>query len=81
MTALNSELVLCPDCHFVNTPIDNLINGCDIGFTGPQFNYCSRKLHSVWEQLTTLDATIAGECKLGRFWGHSSSPHFLYLVL
>ena len=57
--ALNSELVLHPDGHFVNTLIDNLINGCDIGYTGPQFNHRSRNLHSAYQHPTTLDATIA----------------------
>ena len=40
--ALSSELVSHPNCHFVNTLLDNLTEGCNIGYTRPQFNHCSR---------------------------------------
>ena len=75
--ALNSELISYPDRHFVNTLIDNLINGCNIGYTGPQFNHCSRNLHSAYQNPTTLDAVIAEERKLGRFLGPFNQPPLL----
>ena len=72
--ALSSELVSHPDRHFVNTLLDNLTEGCNIGYTGPQFNYCSRNLHSAYQHPAILDATIAEECKLGRFLGPFDKP-------
>ena len=72
--ALNSEIVSHPDCHFVNTLIDNLINGYNIGYTGPQFNHCSRNLHSAYQHPTTLDAATAEECRLSRFLGPIDQP-------
>ena len=72
--ALSSELVSHPDRHFVNTLLDNLTEGCNIGYTGPQFNHCSRNLHSAYQHPTILDATIAEECKLGRFLGPFDKP-------
>ena len=75
--ALNSELISYPDRHFVNTLIDKLINGCNIGYTGPQFNHCSRNLHSAYQNPTTLDAVIAEERKLGRFLGPFNQPPLL----
>ena len=73
---VSSELVSHPDRHFVDALLNNLTNGCNIGYTGPQFNHSSQNLHSAYQHLTILDATIAEECKLGRFWGHLTSPHF-----
>jgi len=69
ISALNSELFSHPDRHFVNTLIGNLINGCDIGYTGPQFTHHSNNIHSAYQQPTILDATIAEECKAGQVLG------------
>ena len=77
---LSSELVSHSDRHIVNTLLDNLTEGSNIGYTVPQFNHCSRNLHSAYQHPTILDATIAEECKLGRFWGHLKSPHFPHFV-
>ena len=72
--ALNSELVSHPDRYFVNTLINSLTNGCNKSYSGPQFNHCTRDLHSAYQHPTTLDATITEECKLGRFLGPFDRP-------
>ena len=72
--ALSSELVSHPDHHFVNALLDNLNEGCNLGYTRPQFNHCSRNLNSAYQHPAILDATIAEECKLGRFLGPFDKP-------
>ena len=71
---LNLELVSHPDCHFVDALLNNLTNGCNIGCTRPQFNHSSQNLHSAYQHPAILDATIAEECKLGRFLGPLDKP-------
>ena len=72
--ALSSEQVSHPNRHFVTTLLDNLTEGCNIGYTGPQFNHCSRNFHSAYQYPAILDATIAEESKLGRFLGPFDKP-------
>ena len=74
ISALKSELTSHPDRLFVHNLIGNLINGCDIGYTRPQFTYRSNNLHSAYQQPTILDATIAEECKAGRVLGPFDKP-------
>jgi len=73
ISALNSELFSHLDCHFVNTLIGNLINGCDIGYTGPQFTH-HNNLYSAYQQPTILDTTIAEECKAEQVLGPFEEP-------
>ena len=74
--ALSSELVSHPDRHFVNTLLDNLTEGCNIGYTGPQ-------LTTVVETSTQHTSTplswmppLLRNASLADFWGHLTSPHF-----
>lgn len=71
---LSLELLHHPDRSFVDVLIGNLTNGCDIGYTGPQFPHCSKNLHSAYQHPEILDSTIAKECKEGRVLGPFAAP-------
>ena len=74
--ALSSELVSHPDCHFVNTLLDNLNNGCNINYTRSQFNHCSRNLHSAYQHPLFWMPPLLRNASLADFWGHLTSPRF-----
>ena len=54
--ALNSELVLPPDRHFVNTLIGHRINGCDIGYTGWSAEHTNNNI--TWKELYAITAVV-----------------------
>jgi len=58
----------------VNTLIGNLINGCDAGYTEPQFIHHNKNFHSAYQQPTILDTTSVEESKAGRVLGPFKEP-------
>ena len=62
---LERELCNYPDKVFVRQLIDNLQQGCTIGYTGPQFTYLAQNLQSASQQPEVIDATLRDECEAG----------------
>lgn len=73
------ELSNHPDNAFVKQLINDLCQGCFIGYKGPQFSYCANNLVSAYQHPTIIDATLAKECQLGHILGpfhYSLLPSF-----
>ena len=74
---LERELRNYPDRVFVRQLIDNLRQGCTIGYTGPQFTYLAPNLQSASQQPEVIDATLRDECEAGRILGPFDQPPLL----
>ena len=76
---LERKLCNYPDKVFVKQLIDNLRQGCTIGYTGPQFTHLAPNLQSASQQPEAIDATLRDECEAGRILGpfdHPPLPNF-----
>ena len=62
------------DKAFVEQLIDNLLHGCIIGYSGPQFAHSVNHLASTSQKPDEHDASFCRECKAGRILGPFSSP-------
>ena len=71
---LECELSDHPDRVFVRQLIDNLRQGCKIGYTGPQFTHLASNLESASQQPQVIDATLKDECAAGRILGPFDRP-------
>ena len=71
---LERELVSFPDKGFVSQLLCNLRQGCDIGYTGPQFPHTARHLASAYMHPNVISDAIAKECKAGRMAGPYPHP-------
>ena len=72
---LECEVSSYPDKIFVRQFIDDLLLGCSIGYTGPQFAHLANNLPSAYQQPSVIDATLEKECEAGRILGtFSNSP-------
>ena len=76
---LERELCNYPNKIFVRQLIDNLRQGCTIGYTGPQFTHLTPNLQSASQQPEAIDTTLRDECEAGRILGpfdHPPLPNF-----
>ena len=62
---LKCKLCNYHDIVFVGQLIDNLQQGCKIGYTGPQFTYLAPNLKSASQQTEVIDTTLREECEAG----------------
>ena len=71
---LEWELSNYPDKAFVEQLIHDLLHGCSIGYSGPQFAHSAKNLASASQKPDEIDATLDRECKAGRILGPFASP-------
>jgi len=70
-----------PNRVFIRQLIDNLRQGCAIGYNGPHFTSLAPNLQSAFQQPEVIDATLRDECEAGRILGPSDQPPFLIFAL
>ena len=63
-----------PEKTFVEQLLLDIRQGCNIGYTGPQFAFTTRNLQSASSQPSILDDTLATECSLNRILGPFDFP-------
>ena len=76
---LEHKLCNYPDKVFVRQLIDNLRQGCTIGYTGPQFTHLAPNLQPASQQPKAIDTTLRDECEAGQILGpfdHPPLPNF-----
>jgi len=71
---LECELRNHPDRVFVRQLINNLQQGCTIGYIGPQFSYLAPNLQSASQQPDVIDATLSAKCEAGKILGPFDEP-------
>ena len=71
---LECELSNHPDRAFVELLLSDIRQGCDIGYTGPQFAHTARNLQSAFAHPSILDDALANECANNRILGPFDSP-------
>jgi len=71
---LECKLCSYPNRVFARQLIDDLQQGCDIGYTGPQFPYFAPNLQSASQQPEVIDATLRDECEAGWILGPFDQP-------
>ena len=70
---LEWELSNHPDKAFVELLFD-IQQGCNIGYTGPQFAHTTRNLQSALSHPSLLDDALKVECSANRILGPFDSP-------
>ena len=71
---LECELAHHPDKAFVQQLISNLVNGCAIGYNGPQFAANAKHLSSALQHPTIIDESLKKEIEAGRILGPLDDP-------
>ena len=54
--------------------MSDIRQGCDIGYSGPQFAHTATNLQSAFSQPSVLDHALASECSCNRVLGPFDSP-------
>ena len=71
---LECELAHHPDKAFVQQLISNLVNGCAIGYNGPQFAANAKHLSSALQHPTIIDESLKKEIEAGCILGPFDDP-------
>ena len=66
---LERKLWNYPNRVFVRQLIDNLRQGCAIGYTGPHFMSLAPNLQSAFQQPEVIDETLRDDCEAGQILG------------
>ena len=65
-----------PDKLFVAQLLQDLTNGCDVGYKGPRFQCIAPHLPSAYVYSDVIDKSITQECTAGRLAGPFANPPF-----
>ena len=65
-----------PDKLFVAQLLQDLTNGCDVGYKGPRFQCVAPHLPSAYIYSDVIDKSITQECTAGRLAGPFANPPF-----
>ena len=71
---LEWELHSHPDKAFVELLLSDIRQGCDIGYTRPQFTYTAHNLQSAFAHPSIINDALAVECLNNRIIGPFDSP-------
>ena len=71
---LEWELSNHPDKTFIKQLLSDIRQGCNIGYTGPQFAHTAHNLQSAFSHPLVLDNALAVEYPLNRILGSFDSP-------
>ena len=74
--ALEAQLSILPNQHFVNALINGLRYGFHIGFSSPRFSVCAPNRPSALEHREVVAAAIAKEVERGHTVGPFPTPPF-----
>ena len=74
--ALEAQLSILPNQHFVNALINGLRYGFHIGFSSPHFSVCAPNRPSALEHREVVSAAIAKEVERGHTVGPFPTPPF-----
>ena len=74
--ALEAQLSILPNQHFVNALINGLRYGFHIGFPSPRFSVCAPNRPSALEHREVVSAAIAKEVERGHTFGPFPTPPF-----
>ena len=74
--ALEAQLSILPNQHFVNALINGLRYGFHIGFSSPRFSVCAPNRPSALEHREVVSAAIAKEVERGHTVGPFPTPPF-----
>ena len=68
------ELSDHPDRVFVRQLIENLRQGCKIGYSGPQFTHLASNLESASQKPQVIDAILRDKCAAGQILSPYDRP-------
>ena len=71
---LERELVSHPDKGFVSDLVDNIKNGCDIGYQGPHFSHTACNLSTASTHAHIVTQFLMKECRAGHMAGPYPQP-------
>ena len=68
------EISKHPNKAFVEQVIHDLLHGCSISYSGPQFPHLANNLASAYQKPDVIDAFLHCKCESGRILGQLPSP-------
>jgi len=78
---LEWEISQHPNKAFVEQLFHDLLHGCSIGYSGPQFDHSVNNLASAFQKPDVIDTSIQRECEARKILGPFPSTPYLTFAL